>query len=60
MKAKKPPPPAPPGESNPRKIVAEKPYVSPKGNRYTIIETNELDSYEAPEPRKKPPPKQES
>jgi hypothetical protein len=29
-------------------IVAEVPYVSPKGHHYTIVVTNELDPYEEP------------
>jgi len=49
-------PASPPGEPDPRTIVAEKPYVSPKGNRYTIVETDELDPYEEPGPRDEPPP----
>ena len=29
-----------------KSVVAKKPFVSPKGNRYTIIETTEVDEYE--------------
>jgi hypothetical protein len=49
------PAPSPVGQPDPRTIIAEKPYVSPKGNRYTIVETNELDPYEEPTPSEKPP-----
>jgi len=29
-----------------KSIVAVKPFVSPKGKRYTILRTNEVDEYE--------------
>jgi hypothetical protein len=41
-------PATPVGEPDPRTIVAEVPHVSPKGRRYTIVVTNELDPYEEP------------
>ena len=29
-----------------KSVVGTKPFVSPRGNRYTIIETTEVDEYE--------------
>jgi len=38
----------PPGTPDPGSIVSERSFVSPKGKRYTIITTNEMDPYDEP------------
>jgi hypothetical protein len=42
-----------PGLPNPASVIEEKVFVSPKGTKYRILRTNEVDEYEErPEPRK--------
>jgi hypothetical protein len=38
-------------------IVAEKTFVSPKGRRYAILETDQSDPYDEPDPKAKKGPK---
>ncbi len=37
-----------PGEPDPKSILYEKPFVSPKGHHYDIIVTDQVDPYEEP------------
>jgi hypothetical protein len=37
-----------PGEPDPKSILYKKPFVSPKGHKYNIIVTDEVDPYEEP------------
>jgi hypothetical protein len=47
----KPPRPGLPAEDS---IIAEVPFISPKGNVYRIIKTDEMDAYDEPmRPKKK-------
>jgi hypothetical protein len=37
-----------PGLPNKASVVSEKTFISPKGKRYRIIRTDEMDAYDAP------------
>lgn len=37
-----------PGLPNPESVIAEKSFVSPKGNVYRILTTTEMDPYDPP------------
>ena len=39
-----------PGTPNKASVLAEKTFISPKGKRYRIIKTDEMDPYDAPMP----------
>jgi hypothetical protein len=52
--AEPPPAPARPGMPDEESIVSKKPFTSPKGRRYQIIETDETDPYDQPAPPKPP------
>jgi hypothetical protein len=45
-----------PGMPDPASIVEERTFVSPKGRRYTILRTDQMDPYDVPQPprRKRP------
>lgn len=36
----------------PESVVGELEFISPKGNRYRIIKTTEMDAYDKPTPQK--------
>ena len=42
-----------PGLPDPRSVIEEKTFTSPKGNRYRILRTTETDPYDPPAPGKK-------
>jgi hypothetical protein len=45
-----------PGTPDPRSVLYEKPFVSPKGGHYKIIVTDQVDPYEEPlDPEKSGP-----
>jgi hypothetical protein len=39
-----------PGMPNKASVVSEKTFISPKGKRYRLIRTDEMDPYDAPVP----------
>jgi hypothetical protein len=41
------------GMPNEASVLSEKAFTSPKGKHYRIIETDEMDPYDAPVPPKK-------
>jgi hypothetical protein len=41
-----------PGLPDPRTVLFERPFVSPKGGRYRIITTTEKDAYDPKDPGK--------
>jgi hypothetical protein len=44
-----------PGLPDPRSIVEETQFTSPKGQQYRILKTNERDAYDAPTEEGHPP-----
>ena len=52
MTAKRKKPPRP-GLPSPESVVEEKVFVSPKGAKYRILRTNEVDEYEERPAKKK-------
>lgn len=40
-----------PGLPSPESVVQEKTFVSPKGTKYRILRTNEVDGYEEQPPK---------
>ena len=49
-----------PGMPNKASVLSEKAFTSPKGKRYRIIRTDEIDSYDAPVSREEQGARQDS
>jgi hypothetical protein len=41
------------GLPDPKSVIAEKTFISPKGNNYRILTTTETDPYDSPVPGRK-------